>query len=142
MNQQREIGFFIKVIHDTIKTQANARFKQFDITLTQSRMLRFLIKNQGSASYKELADYFQIKHSTLNGILGRLEAKSYVQVTVNEQDRRNRDVLLTEKGEEVHRQMVDQIRAEEEALTAGLSPEEITTLSSLLSRIYHNITDA
>ena len=141
MEQKKDIGFLLRVIHTTLRTNANAHLKQYDMTLSQTRVLRLLHESGESMQLKQLEQYFEVKHPTMLGILRRMESKGLIEITVNEQDKRSRDVTLLPKGEELCVRLRDHIRQNEVQLVSGFTPEEVETLRSMLERAQKNIED-
>jgi DNA-binding MarR family transcriptional regulator len=73
------------------------------------------------------------------GTLKRLEAKGFIQNTVNLRDRRMRDVKLTTKGEQVQSVIENRVRLMQQRMLEGLTEPEVSLLTELLDRVYRNI---
>lgn len=139
MEQKKDIGFLLKVINKTLRTNANAHLKQYDMTLAQTRVLRLLKDAGGPMQLKQLEQYFEVKHPTMLGILRRMEMKNLIRITVNKQDKRSRDVTLLSKGEALCTHLRDHIRLNEAQLVNGFAPEEVELLRSMLERVQKNV---
>ena len=53
MMQKRDVGYLIKNISDKLKVKADAELKQYNLTLTQSRVFAYLGRRGGQATQKE-----------------------------------------------------------------------------------------
>ena len=89
---------------------------------------------------KSIENELCVKHTSVVGILQRMEKKGLVSVTVDPADRRCRIVTLTSKTDDFF-EAADRSRAELEAkFTIGLLPEERETLIILLEKLYRNLS--
>ncbi len=86
---------------------------------------------------KDICDYLRLKHSTVIGILKRLEEKELIIKKTNYRS----EISITEKGKEI----IDSAGIEkgfvEKKILKGFSKEEIEILSKLLDRMYSNISN-
>ena len=87
---------------------------------------------------KELEEKFGVSHPTVAGILKRLESKELVRTSVNEKDRRRKDVLLTSKGGEYAMKFRIDCRDMEKTLTEHLSEDECREFCRMLDVICAN----
>ena len=66
----------------------------------------------------------RVKHSTVIGILRRLETKGFLYCVVDEENKRCRNVILTQKGLDLKSEMEVHLREEEMRIRKALSEEE------------------
>ena len=136
---ERDIGYFIKTINDKIKIKADADLKTHNLTMSQSYVLTYLAKRGGLATQKEIEDFLQVSHPTVVGIVSRLEDKELVSSWMDERDRRNKNVRITEKARRLVDDMTRTIKLQESRMLAAFSPEEKKQLADMLRRIYQNL---
>lgn len=142
MPHNDDIGFLIKRISDCIQKTANQHLKQFDLTLSQARILLYLRGRKGiKTSQKDIEDDFQVTHPTVIGILNRLEGKGFVKSEIDSEDKRVKNIYLTEKVTAVYSAMDDFEKTTEERLLQGLTNGRIQELRLLLKSVYKNIQD-
>lgn len=137
--KQKDIGYLIKNIHDKLKVKADADFKRYNLTLTQSRVLFFLNSQGGQATQKEIEIYLEVAHPTVVGIISRMEQNGHLRCWVDETDKRNKIVALTEQAKALGEKMEQRIAVNEKKLLASLSEEEKKKLKQMLLTIYHNL---
>lgn len=137
--KQKDIGYLIKNINDKLKVKADADLKHSKLTLSQSRVLAFLDNQGGQATQKEIEVYLEVAHPTVVGIISRMEQNGHLRCWVDETDKRNKIVALTEQAKALGEEMEQRISANEEKLLASLSEEEIKKLRQMLLTIYHNL---
>ncbi len=89
----------------------------------------------GPMGQRELGEYLDVRAGSLSELLAKLEAAGYIARTTNEQDRRNTDVTLTERGREASAaHEAERVRKTCE-MFASLSEEEKQQLNGLLERL-------
>ena len=137
--QKRDIGYLIKNINDKLKAKADADFKRYHLTLSQSRVFAFLHSNGGQATQKEIEVFLEVSHPTVVGIVSRMEQNGHVTSRIDEQDKRNKIVKLTEAAEALVMDMEQDISANEQKMLTFLSDEEIEQLRELLLTVYKNL---
>lgn len=134
-------GMFLKKISEKLERLANGDAGRRDITFSQGKVLWFLHRreNEGVTTMRDIEKFFDCSHATVSGIVSRLAEKGYVSLEPDKNDRRAKNVCLTEKERKCFSQMLARQRMIEEILLKGFSSREKTELSGFLSRIYANL---
>lgn len=73
------------------------------------------------------------------GIITRMEQNGHLHCWVDETDKRNKIVALTEQAKTLGEEMEQQILSNERRLLASLSEEETEKLKQMLLTIYNNL---
>ena len=133
------IGYLIKSINDKIKIHADEDLKSHDLTLTQSRVLIYLVHHGGKATQKEIETFLEVSHPTVVGIVSRMTKNGYLSTSFDPDDRRNKDVELTKKAHETGKDMDHVIGNMEKRMLSPLSDDEITQLTEMLEKVYDNL---
>ena len=137
--EEKDIGYLIKNINDKLKVKADADLKHSNLTLAQSRVLAFLDRRGGQATQKEIEVYLEVSHPTVVGIISRMKQNGHLRSWVDETDKRNKIVALTEQAKAWGEEMKQRISANEKMLLASLSEADIKKLKQLLLIIYNNL---
>ena len=137
--QVKSFGYLIKIINDKIKVNAVADLKKHGLTLSQSRVLAFLKEKGGQATQKEIEDFLEVSHPTVVGTVTRMETNGFLMTWIDKQDRRNKNVRLTDKATEIGNCMTLLIQAQEEKMVSSFTEEEKEQLEKLLMKIYQNL---
>lgn len=137
---EKGVGYLIKGIHDKLKVKADVDLKEFDLTLTQSRVMGFLAGNGGQATQKEIEVFLGVTHPTVVGVVSRMEQKGFLVSWIDESDKRNKNVMLTEKANAVGADMDRSVETMEDRLVASLSAEEVKKLKDMLWVMYKNLS--
>lgn len=133
------IGYLIKSINDKLKVKADGDLKEFDLTLTQSRVFGFLSENGNQATQKEIEMFLEVSHPTVVGVVSRMEQKGYVTSWMDENDKRNKNVMLTEKAKNVEADMERRVVTMEQQLVESLSEKDVQRLKEMLRVVYKNL---
>lgn len=136
---QKDIGYLIKNINDKLKVKADADLGRYDLTFAQSKVFAFLHSHGGEATQKEIELFLEVSHPTVVGIVSRMEQKGYLTCRLDETNRRNKLVALTEKAETLGAEMEEHMRGNEQQLLASLSDEEVAQLRRMLEIVYKNL---
>ena len=123
------------------KANMDARVSRYDVTPAQTHVLLYLQQHGGQVLQNELADYLQVKPSTANGVLDRMEEKGLVRRSVSGSDARRRLITLTEKGAEQQALFQQSFLDVEAAMVRGFTQEERETLCALLDRVIQNLKE-
>lgn len=139
MLKKKHPMFLMKMVSDRADTIFAQRVGQLRVTAPQCRLLMYLDSRGGApVSQRELEHYLGVSHTTVKGLLQRLEEKGYVRTAFDSADKRVKHAYLTEAFCRLQMDARQSLKDFEEALTAGFSADEIDQLRSMLERIYQN----
>lgn len=137
---EHSISFMMKMITDRLSSLFAPRMS-FALTAPQCRVLMYLEAcGGGPVSQRDLGRYLGVSHTTVKGLLQRLEEKGLVRTAHDDTDARVKNAYLTEKSEKMKKDMEQSLQALHEMLMQGISAKEQAGLSSLLSKMYANIS--
>lgn len=143
INCERHLGGYLRAISNAMAQDMQQNSEQLGLTATQGMFLHhlwFRQENMHVPTYaKDLEDFFDIKHSTVSGVLQRMEAAGFVQFQENVSDRRCKAIHLTQKGMDAHEQTGQHILQTEAKLTEGMTEEEISEFRRLLQIAASNL---
>ena len=138
--RMEHLGHKIKRIDQLFKIRMNCNLEQLGITISQMHILLYLIKNHGEKmNQKKLSEQFGVKHSTMSGILARLKEKGFIEICVDEDNKKYKNIYPTAKAMLLDEQMALHRNETESLLQKGFSKEEIQQLGNYLDRLYHNL---
>ncbi|MBX0335222.1 MarR family transcriptional regulator [Pontibacter sp. HSC-14F20] len=121
-----------------VEQQQSAHFKPFGVSLPQYNILRILRgQYPRPATVSMLIERMLDKTSNASRIVDKLVAKELVSRQQCPKDRRTVDVLITEKGLDLLRQM-DELEGGKGTGITNLSDEEALELSRLLDKVRKN----
>lgn len=135
---KKDVGYLIKNINDKLKVKADADLKRYNLTFTQSRVFAYLQEKGGQATQKEIEVFLDVSHPTVVGIVSRMEHNGYLTCWQDE-DKRNKNVKLTQKAESLGMDMEQHMLENEKHLLSPLSPAEAEQLKQMLLQIYDHL---
>ncbi|WP_321339500.1 MarR family transcriptional regulator [uncultured Cohaesibacter sp.] len=142
MTEFAGVGFILKQINDKLGQYMNNELQPFGLTMTQSKFLRFLNSRKGmDTSQKDIEDYFDIAHSTVIGVLKRLEQKELIGFVDDPKDRRKKLVILLPAEQEIHEQVKRAKKRIDEQMLKGMTQDQIEALEQTLKQLHNNILD-
>lgn len=83
----REIGEHLRVIRQILRRPMEAEFARGHLTGPQQLVMEVLVRSHG-LSLKELSQQVSLSHSTVSGIVDRLEKRGFVKRKAHPNDRR------------------------------------------------------
>ena len=129
----RPMGFLIKQINNVFEKELNERLRDTGITSSQCAVLDYLFHT----SKEEV----NLKNPTVTGILKRLDEKGYILCVPNANDKRKKNIYLTEKAYDIQRRMESDRRKLDRELTRGMTKREVEALRRYLEKLLYNIAD-
>lgn len=138
-----DLALKLKMIDECIKKKANNDLVEMDLTIVQHHTLVYLVHQENhTAELKAIEREFHVSQPTVAGIAQRLEAKGYVEALGNPRDKRVKLIRLTPQGEALCRRSWEKMKARMNAMTAGLTEEDLSELDRLLDLVYRNLEAA
>ncbi len=136
-NFSRVFHSILNVIH--IERPSYWSEKLNGLTTIEFYILRFTAEHPDMV-LKDFRDYYKIPHTTLTGVINRLEKKKLVQRIINKRDHRSFGLELTEKGKIIEQEHYNvDIMVSKKVLDTLDSEEEKETLIKLLEKIVSRI---
>lgn len=139
MKECKEISLLIKCINESIEKNINAKLKKYNLTISQVRIIKYVNKRQEQGiktSQKNIEDYFGISHPTTVGLIKRLESKGFVRCEFDCEDRRVKNIYITEMKEKLKQDMGNFIQEIDLDINKNISEEEQKQVLYILEKIY------
>lgn len=138
-----DLGFKIKTISKLLAQNMTNGITSLDLTSSQAIVLGYLCyraHRQETVYPRDLERHFSFTHPTVSGLLQRLESKGYLRFEPSPEDRRCKEILVTERALEANQQVLNHLAASEQRLVSDMSPVEITQLHNFLDRMIRNLS--
>lgn len=138
-SNEQSISFMMKMITDRVSSLFAPRMASL-LTAPQCRVLMYMEAcGGGPVSQRDLGRYLGVSHTTVKGLLQRLEEKGFVRTAHDDTDARVKNAYLTEKSAQMKNDMEQSIRDMHAQLLQGISEEEQALVSRVLHKMYANI---
>ena len=135
------IGHHFKTLHFLIEQNMNRQLTELDLTHAQGRIIGFLRRSKLPPCARDIEAEFGLSHPTVSGLLNRMEAKGFIELRSDTQDRRVKRIFLLEKGYACSNQIWSCIEESEKRMTNGFTPEEKVQLCDYLRRVINNLSE-
>ena len=140
--QNQPIGFIVKQINNVYEKELNERLRKIGITSSQCAVLDYLFRtSKEEVSQRDVEKNLNLKNPTVTGILKRLDEKGYILCVPNANDRRKKNIYLTENAYDIQRRMDADRRKLDRELTRGMTKREENALRRNLEKLLYNIAD-
>lgn len=144
MGSDREIGYEIRVLNNTIRNSINSMKLNKAIesnphtTRLHAWVIGFVFHSKNPVYQKDIETEFQIKRSTASTLLASMEKNGLITRRSVDHDARLKQVILTDKARKMHETFLVTAKKVEENLARGLSDEELWNFFSTLDKISDN----
>ena len=137
MKKEISTGILIKKIHDNLEKKINHSLKDSDLTMSQMEALVILSEQVSrQMSLKALEHELHVAQSTAAGIVSRLEQKGFIEAYGQSDDKRIKNIRITENGMKYCESAAKDMDKVEKELLKNLTEDEKNTLNQLLGKIY------
>ncbi|ATF12141.1 MarR family transcriptional regulator [Brevibacillus sp. HB1.2] len=133
-------GFLLHRTDMKMTNYFKKRLKQFEITPEQWGILS-VMDGERAITQKELSDAIDRDQTTVVRMIYSLEKKGIVIRTLNDEDRRSHNLLLSDKGMELKSMLIPVVTEAHSHVTQKLTDVEIAELHALLDKLYQVVKD-
>lgn len=126
-----QIQILLKQINMNVSHIMLKEFYDYPVTVHQLHIMKMIRKNP-KINLKDLCLDLSLSKSSLSSTINRLVIDGYVIRKENASDRRNVDILLSEKGEEILIDAMLKARTVFSDLTSSLSEKELENINKSL----------
>ena len=143
MSNTELLGFRIRSVWQQVKRLMNRHLTEnnsYGLTGMQFAIVSYLAKESAERDVfqKDLEQKFDIRKSTVTGILNTMERDGLLLRETVPYDARLRKMILTDKALQAKQNTEQVIDSVESQLSKGLTEEEITTFLNILEKISKN----
>lgn len=131
------LGYHFKRINEAFVARTNKSLKKFNLTSTQMDILMYLFHSaENKTTQRDIEKYYNLSHSTVIGVLQRLTEKGYITVEQSLDDKRQRNVNLTQKAFEVKQYILNHRQKIQNSFSENFSESELSSLVESLKKVY------
>lgn len=144
MSPIKSIGHEVKTLSHLIKRFLDESAKNCELeelTAMQGWIIAYLYHhgNEKEIFQRDLEKQFDIRRSTVTGVLQLMERKGLIVREPVQHDARLKRLKLTPKAISIHETVVQKFRDVENKIRSGLTQEEIDTFFVIIDKIKRNI---
>ncbi len=140
MEPKNHIGPLIKLLNKEFEQLHSEKAHSMGLTTAQLFVLHYLSVKQGeNICQRDIEKQFELSHATVSGIISRLESKGFIVCSSSAEDKRFKNISVTEKAKCCENEMKKSIEHYEAQLVKGFSEEEKLQLIGYIIRLLHNV---
>ncbi|MFI3209138.1 MAG: MarR family transcriptional regulator [Eubacteriales bacterium] len=140
MEHMTSIGTLVKGITNEYEKHFNQLVTSSGMTASQCSVLMYLYEtNKEYVNQKDIEAHLNLSNPTVTGLLKRLDEKGYILVVPNSQDKRKKNVYLTEQALDMQKRIAQSNRKMERAMVRGMKKSEVQCLHRYLEKVLYNI---
>lgn len=140
------VGRLIHMMSHQMKRDSNSvasAIENDELTIMQKHELKFvLLESLHRDLYqKDIEEEFQIRKSTVTGILKLMEKHGYIYRESVKKDARLKRIVPTAKAEEMRPKILEHIQKTEARLIEGIAPEDVLICKKALGQMLCNLSE-
>lgn len=142
--KKMHMGRLIHMLSHQMKRDANSvvsSIQNDDLTIMQKHVLKFILLESlhRDLYQKDIEEEFQIRKSTVTGILKLMEKHGYIYRESVKKDARLKKLVPTLKAEKLRPSILEHIEQSEIKLTQGISEDDVLICKKALRQMYDNL---
>ena len=134
---EKDINDYFREITQNLYLQVEERLAKYGLVKGQAQLLLMIRDNDG-CTQKDLANYFNVKYSSMSERLNKLENLGYIDRVQDEDNLKYKRIQITSEGKVAAIQCRRILKDIEERLFDGFSEKEVKTFEKFLNRIIEN----
>ena len=141
------IGGEFRTVSNLIKRKFDADpvlVEQKNVTGTHGYVLGFIRRKnaEGIKDYqRDIEQAFSIRRSTATEILNVMEQNELIVRKPNEQDKRMKEIVVTEKATKIHEKIIERLDTIDGEIKSVLTVDEISSLESIITKLKDYLND-
>ena len=139
LTTDNDLGLIVSKLARKLHEAPGERLQKEELTPSQAMILRYLQSQNQPVSQKQIEQWSEKSHPTVNGLLSRLQAKGFIDIVIDPLDRRQRLITPTQKAVRLDDDLQDIFHSHDKTMTGQLSEEELLQLKQLLIRVYESL---
>ena len=144
MQEIRHEGRLFRIAEHAIAQEIHRHHEALGITSSQAFMLLYLTRRHLSGDTpiyaKDAEQHFSVRHSSVSGVLQRLESKGFIRFQQDDADRRCKKIQVTSKALKIQDEIENQIHSTEAKILHGMTEEERELFLRLLKVAAENLS--
>ena len=128
------INFLLTTSQHTVFQYLSQKLSKYDITPSQYGVLKCLWTKE-YVTPKQIAETLCLETSTISGVLDRMQKKDLIDRIINKEDRREVQVIITEKGKRLQEPIEKIIEEINHEVMKGFDEKEVKRFKEMLRTI-------
>ncbi|MBQ6654300.1 MAG: MarR family transcriptional regulator [Erysipelotrichaceae bacterium] len=139
LTTDNDLGLIVSKLARKLHEAPGERLQKEELTPSQAMILRYIQSQDQPVSQRQIEQWSEKSHPTVNGLLSRLQLKGFVDIAVDPLDRRQRLITPTDKAITLNDDIHSIFLQHDRTMTSQLSEEELLQLKQLLIKVYESL---
>jgi len=133
----RDINDYFREITQNIYQLLDKKLEKYGVVKGQAQLLLIIRDNEG-CTQKDLANYFNVKYSSMSERISKLENAGFIKRIHEDGNFKNNRIYITREGKTISTQCRKILADFDKKLFAGFSKKEIAQFESMLLKLLEN----
>lgn len=134
------VGRSIGKLFNQIRRKLDSFSVKNGLSGTQGRIMHYILAQRGDDVFqKDIEEEFNLRPSTATGTLQLMERNGFILRESTEYDARLKRILITEKGAQMKKQVMDDVESMERQLIRHISQEDLDVFVRVLKQMSDNL---
>jgi DNA-binding MarR family transcriptional regulator len=139
MEELKPLGYLLGRSLRVFKAQVAEEVKSMDFELSlEQYVILYMINSSGDLIQQDLANHLQKDKSLIVRQINGLIEKQYLVRLTNQEDKRKKNLILTQKGLDMMNQMTGLVMMVSRKLLSGVSDNDYAIFKGVLNKIQEN----
>ncbi len=141
---ERKITYEIKSLDNYIKRIIINKGKNINscpMSSIQLAIIHYLIESDKDVYQKDLEKRFDLRRSTISGILKTMEKHKIIIRVDSSIDARVKKIILSDESRDFHKKMLTTFKKLDNTLIEGISEHELKIFFDVIDKMKHNINE-
>lgn len=141
LNKKFHVGRLIYILGNQLKRRNHVPKEMEELTNIHRLILRYILFQDllEEANQRDIEREFQIRKSTVSGILQLMEKKGLILRKYSDKDKRVKKLIPTEKSIAMRSEILEEIRKTEQCLVRGIEDWKIDICKEVLIQMINNL---
>ena len=134
---EKDINDYFREITQNIYTKVEEKLAKYGLVKGQAQLL-LIIRDNEDCTQKDLANYFNVKYSSMSERLNKLEALGYIERIQDGDNLKYKRIVITAEGKTAAVQCRRILKDIDNKLFEGLSAKEVAQFEKILIKMVEN----
>ena len=134
---EKDINDYFREITQNIYTKVEEKLAKYGLVKGQAQLL-LIIRDNEDCTQKDLANYFNVKYSSMSERLNKLEALGYIERIQDGDNLKYKRIVITAEGKTAAVQCRRILKDIDSKLYEGLSAKEVAQFEKILIKMVEN----
>ena len=137
IKMEKDINDYFREITQNISGQVEERLAKYGLVKGQAQLL-LIIRDNEDCTQKDLANYFNVKYSSMSERLNKLENLGYIERIQDGENLKYKRIAITSEGKAAAVQCRRILNEIENNLFNGFAQKEVTQFEKMLIKLVEN----